>query len=229
MNTSLYRSKLSQMLLICSNKPRKEEPKDPYDVESSIDEMEIGNFDTVNFASPGECLGAALVRIFVVWKPFQGEDVLKYSDFRVMLPPPASPETSPDRHIEVTWTQIRCVSVSASSRVAVAMSSNSVSIEKKCSKQKIPHVLSVAGSDSGGGAGIQADLKTYGARGIYCFTVITAVTAPNTIGVQGVNLVPEEFVAEQLRSVLTDMQVDVVSCDWKFVTTSFRAHSFEMF
>ncbi|KAI3902702.1 hypothetical protein MKW92_002500 [Papaver armeniacum] len=108
------------------------------------------------------------------------------------------------------FSKIRCVSVSASSRAAVAMSNNSVSTEEKCSKQKIPHVLSVAGSDSGGGAGIQADLKTCGARGVYCSTVITAVTAQNTIGVQGVNLVPEEFVAEQLRSVLSDMQVDVV-------------------
>ncbi|KAI3841082.1 hypothetical protein MKX03_001276, partial [Papaver bracteatum] len=43
--------------------------------------------------------------ILVVWIPFQGEDVLKYSNFWVMLLPPASPKTSPDRHIEDTWTQ----------------------------------------------------------------------------------------------------------------------------
>lgn len=49
---------------------------------------------------------------------------------------------------------------------------------------KIPHVLSVAGSDSGGGAGIQADLKSCAAFGVYCSTVITAVTAQNTVGVQ---------------------------------------------
>lgn len=49
---------------------------------------------------------------------------------------------------------------------------------------KIPHVLSVAGSDSGAGAGIQADLKACAARGVYCSTVITAVTAQNTVGVQ---------------------------------------------
>ncbi|KAK7246877.1 hypothetical protein RIF29_41747 [Crotalaria pallida] len=78
------------------------------------------------------------------------------------------------------------------------------------SDNKIPHVLTVAGSDSGGGAGIQADLKACAARRVYCSTVITAVTAQNTVGVQGVNIVPEDFVAEQLRSVLYDMHVDVV-------------------
>lgn len=51
-------------------------------------------------------------------------------------------------------------------------------------KMKIPHVLTVAGSDSGAGAGIQADLKACAARGVYCSTVITAVTAQNTAGVQ---------------------------------------------
>ncbi|XP_021901477.1 thiamine biosynthetic bifunctional enzyme TH1, chloroplastic-like isoform X2 [Carica papaya] len=79
-----------------------------------------------------------------------------------------------------------------------------------CSNRKIPHVLTVAGSDSGAGAGIQADLKTCAARGVYCSTVITAVTAQNTVGVQGINALPAEFVAEQLKSVLSDMQVDVV-------------------
>ncbi|ESW20523.1 hypothetical protein PHAVU_006G216300 [Phaseolus vulgaris] len=78
------------------------------------------------------------------------------------------------------------------------------------SDNKIPHVLTVAGSDSGGGAGIQADLKACAARRVYCSTVITAVTAQNTVGVQGVNIVPEDFVAEQLQSVLSDMHVDVV-------------------
>ncbi|WJX26189.1 beta ketoadipyl CoA thiolase, th1, variant 2 [Trifolium repens] len=75
---------------------------------------------------------------------------------------------------------------------------------------KIPHVLTVAGSDSGSGAGIQADLKTCASRRVYCSTVITAVTAQNTLGVQGVNMVPEDFVAQQLNSVLSDMNVDVV-------------------
>ncbi|KVH93499.1 hypothetical protein Ccrd_004461, partial [Cynara cardunculus var. scolymus] len=77
-------------------------------------------------------------------------------------------------------------------------------------KQRIPHVLTVAGSDSGAGAGIQADLKACAARGVYCSTVITAVTAQNTIGVQDVSILPEDSVAEQLKSVLSDMHVDVV-------------------
>ncbi|KAB5563718.1 hypothetical protein DKX38_003772 [Salix brachista] len=83
-------------------------------------------------------------------------------------------------------------------------------VQEKNGGASIPHVLSVAGSDSGAGAGIQADLKTCAARGVYCSTVITAVTAQNTVGVQSVHAVPEDFVAQQLKSVLSDMQVDVV-------------------
>ncbi|KAM1671017.1 hypothetical protein ACFX2K_044925 [Malus domestica] len=76
---------------------------------------------------------------------------------------------------------------------------------------KNPHVLTVAGFDSGAGAGIQADLMACAARGVYCSAVITAVTAQNTVGVQGVNIVPEEFVAEQMKSVVSDMDVDVAA------------------
>ncbi|KAK8966206.1 hypothetical protein KSP40_PGU019954 [Platanthera guangdongensis] len=76
--------------------------------------------------------------------------------------------------------------------------------------QWLPHVLTVAGSDSGAGAGIQADIKACAAAGVYCSSVITAVTAQNTVGVQGVYSIAEEFVAEQLRSVLSDMKVDVI-------------------
>ncbi|GMN30044.1 hypothetical protein TIFTF001_041398 [Ficus carica] len=90
------------------------------------------------------------------------------------------------------------------------MQRDSGSITKDHLGFRVPHVLTVAGSDSGAGAGIQADLKACAARGVYCSTVITAVTAQNTVGVQGVDIVPEDFVAKQLRSVLSDMQVDVV-------------------
>ncbi|KAI6678737.1 hypothetical protein NL676_039533 [Syzygium grande] len=75
---------------------------------------------------------------------------------------------------------------------------------------KVPHILTVAGSNSRAGAGIQADHKACAARGVYCSTVIAAVTAQNTVGVQGVDNVSEEFVAEQLESVLSDMRVDMV-------------------
>ncbi|CAK9784595.1 hypothetical protein CC85DRAFT_325983 [Cutaneotrichosporon oleaginosum] len=67
-----------------------------------------------------------------------------------------------------------------------------------------PHVLTIAGSDSGGGAGIQADIKTASALGCYGSSVITALTAQNTLGVQGVHVVPPEFVVEQLKSLFAD-------------------------
>ncbi|CAH9116715.1 unnamed protein product [Cuscuta epithymum] len=95
------------------------------------------------------------------------------------------------------------VQCSRQSRSSITMSSVS-------SKIRVPHVLTVAGSDSGAGAGIQADIKACAARGVYCSTVVTAVTAQNTVGVQGVHIVPEDILAEQLRSVLSDMRPDVV-------------------
>jgi len=69
-------------------------------------------------------------------------------------------------------------------------------------------ILSVAGSDSGGGAGIQADLKVITILGGYGMSVITALTAQNTIGVQGVYAVPQEFIAQQLDAVLSDIGAD---------------------
>lgn len=71
-------------------------------------------------------------------------------------------------------------------------------------------VLTIAGSDSGGGAGIQADLKTITVLGGYGFSVITALTAQNTKGVQAIHAVPAEFVGEQLRSVLSDIGADAL-------------------
>ena len=69
-------------------------------------------------------------------------------------------------------------------------------------------ILTIAGSDSGGGAGIQADLKTITVFGGYGLSVITALTAQNTLGVQGVQLTPPEFVAAQLEAVLADIGAD---------------------
>ncbi|MBS0013637.1 MAG: bifunctional hydroxymethylpyrimidine kinase/phosphomethylpyrimidine kinase [Desulfobacterales bacterium] len=75
---------------------------------------------------------------------------------------------------------------------------------------KIPTVLSIAGSDPSGGAGIQADLKTFMAAGVYGAAVITALTAQNTRGVDGAMAVPAEFVDQQIASVLADIRVHAV-------------------
>ena len=71
-------------------------------------------------------------------------------------------------------------------------------------------VLIVAGSDSSGGAGIQADIKTVTALGGYAMTAITALTAQNTTGVQGIHAVPADFVGAQLEAVLKDLPPDAV-------------------
>ena len=70
--------------------------------------------------------------------------------------------------------------------------------------------VTIAGSDSSGGAGIQADLKSFSALGIYGASVITALTAQNTLGVQGVHDVPPAFVAQQIDSVFSDLRVEAV-------------------
>lgn len=75
----------------------------------------------------------------------------------------------------------------------------------------VKKVLAIAGSDSGGGAGIQADLKTFTSRGVYGMSAITALTAQNTVGVQGVVEIDAEFVGQQIDSVMSDIGADV----WK--------------
>ena len=75
---------------------------------------------------------------------------------------------------------------------------------------KPARVLIIAGSDSGGGAGIQADLKTFAAHGVYGTSAITALTAQNTVGVQGVHVVPDDFLQLQIESVVTDLGCDAV-------------------
>ena len=74
----------------------------------------------------------------------------------------------------------------------------------------VPKALTIAGSDSGGGAGIQADLKTFSAFRVFGMSVITAVTAQNSLGVQGVFNLPPEFVSRQLDSVLSDFGADAI-------------------
>jgi hydroxymethylpyrimidine/phosphomethylpyrimidine kinase len=71
-----------------------------------------------------------------------------------------------------------------------------------------PRALTIAGSDSGGGAGIQADLKTFSALGVYGMTAITAITVQNTKGVYGYEALAPQLVEEQIRAVTTDIGVD---------------------
>ena len=76
--------------------------------------------------------------------------------------------------------------------------------------RRYARVLSIAGSDSGGGAGIQADLKTFSALGCYGMTAITAITAQNTCGVTGIHGIPPEMLKAQIDAVVQDIGVDAV-------------------
>jgi hydroxymethylpyrimidine/phosphomethylpyrimidine kinase len=84
------------------------------------------------------------------------------------------------------------------------LSKNQNSLRQYCK------VLTIAGSDSGGGAGIQADLKTFSAIGCYGMSVITALTAQNTQGVKGIHAVPPGFAVEQIEAVLSDIGADAI-------------------
>ena len=75
---------------------------------------------------------------------------------------------------------------------------------------RVPAVLSIAGSDSGGGAGIQADLKAFARSGVHGMTAITALTAQNTLAVEAVHPVPGDFIVAQVRAVAEDIGVDAV-------------------
>src|SRR3954452_13646322 len=77
-------------------------------------------------------------------------------------------------------------------------------------EQRLPRVLSIAGSDSGGGAGIQADLKAFARCGVHGMTAITAITAQNTVAVTGVWPLPREAIVAQVRAVAEDIGVDAV-------------------
>jgi hydroxymethylpyrimidine/phosphomethylpyrimidine kinase len=76
--------------------------------------------------------------------------------------------------------------------------------------RRIPRVLSIAGSDSGGGAGIQADLKAFAACGVHGMTAITAITAQNTVGVTAIHSIPPETIIAQVRAVVSDIGVDAI-------------------
>jgi hydroxymethylpyrimidine/phosphomethylpyrimidine kinase len=80
----------------------------------------------------------------------------------------------------------------------------------RVSERRTPTALSIAGSDSGGGAGIQADLKAFAAAGVHGMTAITAITAQNTVGVDAVHMIPTTMVVAQVRAVVEDIGVDAV-------------------
>ena len=77
-------------------------------------------------------------------------------------------------------------------------------------RHRTPRVLSIAGSDSGGGAGIQADLKAFAACGVHGMTAITAITAQNTVGVTAIHPIPPDVIVAQVRAVAEDIGVDAV-------------------
>ena len=87
----------------------------------------------------------------------------------------------------------------------------------------IPVALTIAGSDSSGGAGIQADLKTFAALGVYGASVITALTAQNTTGVSGIHLVPADFVNAQIDAVFGDLDVKAVKIGMVAQATTIEA------
>jgi hydroxymethylpyrimidine kinase/phosphomethylpyrimidine kinase len=74
----------------------------------------------------------------------------------------------------------------------------------------VPRVLLIAGSDSSGGAGLEADQKVLAAYGVYAMTATTALTAQNTLGVEDIHIIPSIFVGKQIRQVMEDIGCDVI-------------------
>src|SRR5579863_8880377 len=79
--------------------------------------------------------------------------------------------------------------------------------KRREARRQVPIAVTIAGSDSSGGAGIAADLKTFSALGVYGACVVTAVTAQNTKGVSGIHAVPADIVAAQIDAVFSDLDV----------------------
>jgi hydroxymethylpyrimidine/phosphomethylpyrimidine kinase len=92
----------------------------------------------------------------------------------------------------------------------------------------IPRVLTIASSDSGGGAGIQADLKAIARCGAHGMSAIAALTAQNTVGVTGIHVVPPEFVREQISAVLADIGADAVKTGMLFAADIIEAVADEL-
>ena len=88
--------------------------------------------------------------------------------------------------------------------------SKDLPIQRRVRAMTTPVALSIAGSDSSAGAGLQADLKTFSALGVYGATVVTAVTAQNTTGVTAVHNVPPDMIAAQIAAVFSDLSIRAV-------------------
>jgi len=117
-----------------------------------------------------------------------------------------------DRYLMGLDAAVSCFTARAelASNVAVAASGGSDVEWLRDASIVPPRVLIVAGSDSGGGAGIQADMKACDAHGVFSTTAVTALTAQNTHGVQGIHPIPSAFIKEQMKSVLSDIGTDAV-------------------
>ena len=89
-------------------------------------------------------------------------------------------------------------------------------------------VLTIAGSDSSGGAGIQADLKTFSALGCYGMSAVTAITAQNTLGVFSVHAIPGRFIEDQLEAVFDDMGVDAVKIGMLYTAEGVEAVAIQL-
>lgn len=96
-------------------------------------------------------------------------------------------------------------------------------LARRMPDRRVPVVLSIAGSDSGGGAGIQADLKAFARAGVHGTTAITAITVQNTVGVTGVHPVPADVIQAQVRAVASDLGVDAVKIGMLGDATTIRA------
>ena len=83
-------------------------------------------------------------------------------------------------------------------------------MSKQVRDKFIPNALTIAGSDPSGGAGIQADLKSFSANRVYGMSVLTALTAQNTLGVSGIHKVPKKFIENQLNTIFHDIKVDAI-------------------
>jgi hydroxymethylpyrimidine/phosphomethylpyrimidine kinase len=122
-----------------------------------------------------------------------------------------------------TWAPERATSSLTAPKLGQMAHSESVSAGSGGGRARPPCVLSIAGSDSGGGAGIQADLKAFAACGVHGMTAITAITAQSTVGVSAVQAISPEVIVAQVRAVAEDIGVDAVKIGMLGTAATIRA------